>query len=294
MKHVPLGKCNTCLVLDRAPTLSGADKRLKHLNLRERGHFTTGTRRAESMKLLVLLTLFGCTVAVQDDKIVGGYECQKNSVPYQVSLFTGYNSCGGTLLSDEWVLSAAHCKTKGNVEVRLGEHDIWEPEGTEQHIMSAGFFSHPGYDPRTQDSDLMLIRLSQPAELTGSVRPAALPSRCASDGTMCRVSGWGNLRPSDEGSRYPDKLQCLEAPLLSDDTCFNAYPFQITENMICAGYLEGGKDSCQGDSGGPLMCNGELQGVVSWGHGCAQRNKPGVYTKVCNYITWIKDTMASR
>uniref|UniRef100_A0A3Q0RSR4 trypsin n=1 Tax=Amphilophus citrinellus TaxID=61819 RepID=A0A3Q0RSR4_AMPCI len=223
-----------------------------------------------------------------DDKIVGGYECPKNSVPYQVSLFTGYNFCGGILLSDKWVLSAAHCKPKSNLEVRLGEHDIWEPDGTEQHIMSAEFIRHPDYDSSTQDSDIMLIKLSHPATLNSYVHPAVLPSKCASDGMICQVSGWGNLRPSDE-----DKLQCLEVPLLSDDTCFNAYPFQITENMVCAGYLEGGKDSCQGDSGGPLVCDGALQGVVSWGHGCAQRNKPGVYTKVCNYVSWIKNTMAS-
>ncbi|PWA33491.1 hypothetical protein CCH79_00007558 [Gambusia affinis] len=228
-----------------------------------------------------------------DEKIVGGYECPRNSVPYQVSLFTGYNYCGGVLLSDQWVLSAAHCKPSSNLEVRLGEHDIWEPDHTEQHIMSSAFIRHPDYNPRTQDSDIMLIKLSQPAILNDYVRPAALPSDCGSAGAMCRISGWGNIRPSDEGSRYPDKLQCLEVPLLSDDTCFNAYPFQITENMICAGYLEGGKDSCQGDSGGPMVCEGQLQGVVSWGHGCAQRNKPGVYTKVCNYVSWIKTTMAS-
>lgn len=164
---------------------------------------------------------------------------------------------------------------RSNVEVRLGEHDIWEPDGTEQHIMSAKFIRHPDYNSRTQDSDIMLIKLSRPATLNSYVRPATLPSKCASDGTMCRISGWGSLRPSDEGcelntdcvwvsffhaifvhktlmntflsfpARYPGKLQCLDAPLLSDDTCFNAYPFQITENMICAGYLEGGKDSCQ-------------------------------------------------
>ncbi|XP_060936406.1 trypsin-3-like isoform X3 [Limanda limanda] len=245
------------------------------------------------MKLFLLLTLFGAAASLEEgNKIVGGYECPKHSVPYQVSLFDGYNFCGGTLLSDEWVLSAAHCKTKSNIEVRLGEHDIWEPEGTEQHIMSAEFIRHPDYNPRSQDSDIMLIRLSRPATLNSFVRPATLPSKCASDGTLCQISGWGSLRPSDE-ARYPDKLQCLEAPLLSDDTCFNAYPFQITENMMCAGYLKGGKDSCQGDSGGPMMCGGELQGVVSWGHGCALRNKPGVYTKVCNYTPWIRDTMAS-
>ncbi|XP_035527649.1 trypsin-3-like isoform X1 [Morone saxatilis] len=242
---------------------------------------------------LSLLYSYSAVALREDDKIVGGYECPKNSVPHQVSLFTGYNFCGGTLLSDEWVLSAAHCKTKSNVEVRLGEHDIWESEGTEQHIMSAKFIRHPDYSSRTQDSDIMLIKLSRPATFNSYVRPAPLPSKCAKDGTVCQISGWGSLRPSNEGSRYPAKLQCLDAPLLSDDTCFNAYPFQITENMICAGYLEGGKDSCQGDSGGPMMCDGELQGVVSWGHGCALRKKPGVYTKVCNYISWIKNTMAS-
>uniref|UniRef100_A0A8D2ZG87 trypsin n=1 Tax=Scophthalmus maximus TaxID=52904 RepID=A0A8D2ZG87_SCOMX len=99
--------------------------------------------------------------------------------------------------------------------------------------------------------------------------------------------------PNSFQSRYPDKLQCMDVPLLSNDICFNAYPFQITENMICAGYLEGGKDSCQRDSWGPMMCGGELQGVVSWGHGCALRKKPGVYTKVCNYTSWIRNTMAS-
>lgn len=88
---------------------------------------------------------------------------------------------------------------RSNVEVRLGEHDIWEPEGTEQHIISAKFISHPDYNSRTQDSDIMLIKLSQPAKLNSFVRPAALPSECASDGTMCQISGWGNLRPSDEG-----------------------------------------------------------------------------------------------
>uniref|UniRef100_A0A8C2Z8Y6 trypsin n=1 Tax=Cyclopterus lumpus TaxID=8103 RepID=A0A8C2Z8Y6_CYCLU len=238
----------------------------------------------------------------EDNKIVGGSECPKNSVPHQVSLFNGYNFCGGTLLSEEWVLSAAHCKKKvqnhlkdgyissrSDVEVRLGEHDIWEPEGTEQHIMSAKFIRHPDYNSRTQDSDIMLIKLSRPATLNSYVRPAPLPSKCASEGTMCQISGWGSLRPT----RFPHKLQCLDVPLLSDDACFNSYPFQITENMICAGYLEGGKDSCQGDSGGPMMCDGELQGVVSWGHGCALRKKPGVYTKVCNYLSWIETTMAS-
>ncbi|NXC11748.1 TRY3 protein, partial [Orthonyx spaldingii] len=92
---------------------------------------------------------------------------------------------------------------------------------------------------------------------------------------------------------YPDTLQCLKAPVLSDADCSDAYPRQITKNMMCVGFLEGGKDSCQGDSGGPVVCNGELQGIVSWGIGCAQRGYPGVYTKVCNYVSWIQSTIAA-
>uniref|UniRef100_A0A8D2D5Q5 trypsin n=1 Tax=Sciurus vulgaris TaxID=55149 RepID=A0A8D2D5Q5_SCIVU len=93
--------------------------------------------------------------------------------------------------------------------------------------------------------------------------------------------------------KYPSLLQCLDAPVLTDTACHNSYPRKITSNMFCLGFVEGGKDSCQGDSGGPLVCNGELQGVVSWGFGCALKGKPGVYTKVCNYLDWIQETIAA-
>uniref|UniRef100_A0A8C8GV84 trypsin n=1 Tax=Oncorhynchus tshawytscha TaxID=74940 RepID=A0A8C8GV84_ONCTS len=230
------------------------------------------------MTLLILLALFGGG----DDKIAAGYEYRKNSVPYQVSLYTGYNFCGGILLSGEWVLSADILDPSLPCEfhrlhpdrpVRLVEHNIKVPEDTEQH-MSARFIRHPDYNSGTQDSDITLIKLSPPATLNSYVS---------------LVSGWGSLR----AMRYHDTLQCVEVPLLTDNTCLEACFFQMTENMICAGFMEGGKDSCQGHSGGPLVCDGELQGVVSWGHGCALRKKPGVYTEVCNYVSWIQNTMTS-
>ncbi|XP_041032620.1 trypsin-3-like [Carcharodon carcharias] len=90
---------------------------------------------------------------------------------------------------------------------------------------------------------------------------------------------------------YPADLQCLDVPVLPPSTCQKDYPGSITSSMFYAGFMEGGKDSCQGDSGGPLVCNGKLEGIVSWGIGCAERNYPGVYTEVCNYISWIRDTM---
>ncbi|MCJ8743769.1 hypothetical protein PDJAM_G00098070 [Pangasius djambal] len=215
-------------------------------------------------------------IALEDDKIVGGYECTPYSQPWQVSLNAGYHFCGGSLINENWVVSAAHCY-KFSVEVRLGEHNIQVNEGTEQFISSSRVIRHPEYDSWTIDNDIMLIKLSQPATLNNNVQPVTLPKSCPSAGTQCTVSGWGNTMSS---TADPNKLQCLELPILSLWDCNKCYPDMITKSMFCAGFLEGGKDSCQGDSGGPLVCNGELQGIVSWGFGCAQKNRPGVYTKV--------------
>ncbi|KAL0172029.1 hypothetical protein M9458_032340, partial [Cirrhinus mrigala] len=176
------------------------------------------------------------------------------------------------------------------IEVRLGEHNIVVNEGTEQFINSAKVIRHPSYDSYTLDSDVMVIKLSTPASLNQYVQPISLPSGCAAAGTKCSVTGWGNTMSPTADS---DKLQCLEIPILSDTDCSNSYPGMITNTMFCAGYLEGGKDSCQGDSGGPVVCNGQLHGIVSWGYGCAEKNHPGVYAKVCTLSQWINDTMNS-
>nr|XP_033779884.1 trypsin-like [Geotrypetes seraphini] len=245
------------------------------------------------MKILLLVAFLGAAVALpidDDDKIVGGYTCGRNALPYQVSLNAGYHFCGGSLINSQWVLSAAHCY-QPRINVRLGEHNIEASEGTEQFIDSAKVIRHASYNSRTLDNDIMLVKLSRAATLNAYVQPVALPSNCVTTGTQCLVSGWGNTLTS--GTNYPDLLQCLSAPVLSSSQCSKSYPGKITNNMFCAGFLEGGKDSCQGDSGGPVVCNGQLQGVVSWGIGCAQRNYPGVYTKVCNFNSWIRDIMNS-
>ncbi|KAI1901537.1 hypothetical protein AGOR_G00035440 [Albula goreensis] len=241
------------------------------------------------MKSLVFILLLGAAVALEDDKIVGGYECRPHSQPWQVSLNAGYHFCGGSLINENWVVSAAHCY-KSRVEVRMGEHHIQQTEGTEQFISSSTVIRHPHYDSWILDNDIMLIKLAKPATINEFVQPVALPTSCAPAGTMCSVTGWGNTMSSSADS---NRLQCLEIPILSYRDCDNSYPGMITESMFCAGYLEGGKDSCQGDSGGPVVCNGELQGVVSWGFGCAERDHPGVYAKVCLFNEWIAATMAS-
>uniref|UniRef100_H3C253 trypsin n=1 Tax=Tetraodon nigroviridis TaxID=99883 RepID=H3C253_TETNG len=236
---------------------------------------------------LVIVLLIGAAFAAEDDKIVGGYECTPYSQPHQVSLNSGYHFCGGSLVNKDWVVSAAHCY-KSRIEVRLGEHNIAISEGSEQFISSSRVIRHPQYSI-LQHSQLTswLIKLSKSATLNSYVQPVDLPSGCAPAGTMCKVYGWGNTMSSRES------LQCLNIPILSDRYCKHSYPGMITDSMFCAGYLERGKHSCQGDSGGPVICNGQLHGIVSWGYGCAEKNHPGVYAKVCVALDWLKDTMAN-
>ncbi|KAM3913443.1 anionic trypsin-2-like isoform 1-T1 [Leptodactylus fuscus] len=243
------------------------------------------------MKLLLLVLGLAAAAPIEDDdKIVGGYTCPEGSVPYQVSLNIGYHFCGGSLISTLWVVSAAHCYQR-RIEVRLGEHNINVLEGAEQFIASSKVIRHPQYDASVLDNDIMLIRLKKPVRLNTQVKTVSLPTHCGEVGTSCLISGWGNTLSN--GVNYPDILQCLKAPILADQLCQAAYPGQITDNMVCLGFLEGGKDSCQGDSGGPVVCNGVLQGVVSWGYGCALPGYPGVYTKVCNYVSWIEEKLAA-
>ncbi|KAF3834309.1 hypothetical protein F7725_025513 [Dissostichus mawsoni] len=193
-----------------------------------------------------------------DDKIVGGYECRDHSVPWQVSLNNGWHYCGATLINERW-------------------HHIGYKDGPEQFIAAAVIIRHPDYDRYNINNDIMLIKLAEPAKINEYVRPMALPSSCAPAGTQCLVSGWGATQSPFGCTKC---LHCLDLPILSQQDCESSYPDRITSSMFCAGFLQGGKDSCQGDSGGPLVCNGELQGVVSWGWGCAEENRPGVYAKV--------------
>uniref|UniRef100_A0A7N4PRN7 trypsin n=1 Tax=Sarcophilus harrisii TaxID=9305 RepID=A0A7N4PRN7_SARHA len=233
-------------------------------------------------------------------RIIGGKNCEKNSVPYQVFIATDSFICGGSLINAQWVLSAAHCYSP-QIQTILGAYNLEVFEGTEQIINSTKVIRHPKYHKKDINHDIMLIKLTKPAILNSYISTISLPTSCVAAGTNCLISGWGKTRSGfckcpaelEPRAKFPSILQCLNAPVLSDEICRVAYPGQITNNMICMGFMEGEKDACQGDSGGPVVCNGQLQGIVSWGIGCAKKGYPGVYTKVCNYVDWIEKTIAN-
>ncbi|KAM4034332.1 trypsin-like [Anomaloglossus baeobatrachus] len=200
----------------------------------------------------------------EDEKIINGYTCYKNSVPYQVSLrVAGRHYCGGALINNMWVLTSAQCY-QNKIQVVLGEHDITTHEGTEMSIDVFRIFIHPDFNEDTLDNDIMMIKLARQISVNSVVHSVSLPSHCAAAGTHCLVSGWGNTSPSD--AYYPSyTLQCLESPTVTSNDCSSYYPGRLTPNMFCAGRV-GKFATCKGDEGGPLVCQGQLQGIVSWGN----------------------------
>uniref|UniRef100_A0A8C2FX73 trypsin n=1 Tax=Cyprinus carpio TaxID=7962 RepID=A0A8C2FX73_CYPCA len=241
------------------------------------------------MKTTVFIILL---VAVVDfssgDEIIGGYECKPHSQPWQAFLFDNRILCGGSLINERWVVSAAHCTfSLDRLLVHLGKHNLQTNENTEQKIKVEKIIPFPKYNDSPKNNDIMLIKLKKPVTLNKYVKPIRLPEKCSSVGEKCLVSGWGRTAASG----FASVLQCLNLPVLSEEKCKSVYG-EITKNMFCAGFDKGGKDACQGDSGGPVVCGGQLKGVVSFGNGCAKPKYPGVYTEVCRYTKWIKSTIA--
>uniref|UniRef100_A0A8C8AKS1 Peptidase S1 domain-containing protein n=1 Tax=Otus sunia TaxID=257818 RepID=A0A8C8AKS1_9STRI len=172
----------------------------------------------------------------------------------------------------------------------LGKHNLYTREWGEVQKMVQKFVPHPNYNPTTKDNDIMLMKLLTPVTLNNRIQPIPVASCLPEPGTTCVTSGWGATTSPEV--TYPDVLQCVNVTIFSSAECHRLYPGSITDNMLCAGSLQGGRDSCQGDSGGPLVCNRTLQGIVSWGmEKCGQPKRPGVYTKVCRYAQWIQKTM---
>uniref|UniRef100_A0A3Q2WSH4 Zgc:165423 n=1 Tax=Haplochromis burtoni TaxID=8153 RepID=A0A3Q2WSH4_HAPBU len=244
-----------------------------------------------------------CGKASLNTRIVGGQVAPVGSWPWQVSLQrSGSHFCGGSLINSQWVLTAAHCfptSTPTGLTVNLGLQSL---QGSNPNAVSrtvTQIIKHPNYNSGTKDSDVCLLQLSSPVTFNNYISPVCL---AASDSTFYSgvnswVTGWGNIG-SGVSLPSPQNLMEVEVPVEGNRQCNCDYGVgTITDNMICAGLSAGGKDSCQGDSGGPMVIKQSGRwiqaGVVSFGKGCARPNRPGVYTRVSQYQTWINSQISS-
>ncbi|XP_016882309.1 kallikrein-14 isoform X1 [Homo sapiens] len=160
----------------------------------------SGTWPSAPKMFLLLTALQVLAIAMtqsqeDENKIIGGHTCTRSSQPWQAALLAGPRRrflCGGALLSGQWVITAAHCG-RPILQVALGKHNLRRWEATQQVLRVVRQVTHPNYNSRTHDNDLMLLQLQQPARIGRAVRPIEVTQACASPGTSCRVSGWGTI-----------------------------------------------------------------------------------------------------
>lgn len=257
--------------------------------------------------------------AIKFPNIVGGVDAEINTFPFMVAIGEASSRefsqfCGGVLITDSWVLTAAHCSVDDdgtpsnpmpapgkNLAVFIGSDTLSE---VERVVPVSRVVVHPNY-PNTEAGgyDIALWELAKPLPLNDIYTVDMLTpelEKLAADGTLATTTGWGALV---SGGTYPDRMQVVHLPIFNAEQCFEIY--QQAENVdtqICAGVPEGGIDTCGGDSGGPLLVRSEdgntwlHAGVTSYGEGCAQPGFPGVYARTSALSEWAKQvaTLPSR
>ncbi|CAH2307939.1 prostasin isoform X1 [Pelobates cultripes] len=257
--------------------------------------------------LLVLLGAVDFGSCQVNSRIVGGEDAAPGDWPWQVSIwYNNDHACGGSVIANKWVLSAAHCfpldHSWSDYDVKAGAFQLGVPEQSVQSSKIDNVKIQPQYSQDSSSSaDLALVSLVTALTFNKYIQPVYLPSANTQFpvGMKCKVTGWGNIRQGESlsGSKT---LQVGQVTLIGRNTCNCLYHIKpsattlgsIEQGMICAGSAAGSVDACQGDSGGPLSCPANNKwyqvGVVSWGDECGAPNRPGVYIMTSTYANWIK------
>jgi len=254
----------------------------------------------------------------QITNIVGGEEAITHGWPWQVIIYRDNSAenglkkgsgaelvqhCGGSIISKDYILTAAHCifiletgqrLTKEELVFSVGRHDLHATEPGSQTFKAQWIKVHGGYKWPDLKDDIAIVKVKNgPIVMSKSVRSVCIPNEAPKVGQVCCVTGWG-LTEDDTSSQF---LKQVSVPITSEEYCAEKYmvkyQMKVTNNQICAGGKDK-KDSCGGDSGGPLVCRKGniwyLAGIVSYGpEECGLDGFPGVYTRVAQYRDWIKE-----
>ncbi|XP_018018851.1 proclotting enzyme isoform X2 [Hyalella azteca] len=241
-----------------------------------------------------------CKCGKKFTRIVGGTETYRHEYPWQAALVqtaTGEQFCGGSLITNQHILTAAHCLQGFGAEdvvVHLRDHNLTNPSETnlvERNVTT--IYTHHLYDPVTNNNDIAIIHLNKTVRISARLLPVCLPSSALPQygNKEAVVTGWG---ATSSGGPSSSTLLEVTVPVLTQKHCQQRtgyQPSEITSRMLCAGAA--GLDSCQGDSGGPLVHLDKGQrydqiGIVSFGRSCGLENFPGVYTRVNKFLRWIE------
>uniref|UniRef100_A0A3Q3Q1C0 Prothrombin n=2 Tax=Monopterus albus TaxID=43700 RepID=A0A3Q3Q1C0_MONAL len=252
------------------------------------------------------------------ERIVGGNDAEVASAPWQVMLYKRTPQellCGASLISDQWILTAAHCIlyppwqknfTSNDILVRLGKHNRAKFErGIEMIVAIDKIIVHPRYNWKENlNRDIALLHMRRPVRFTDEIFPICLPTKEVAQNLMIggykgRVSGWGNLKETWNPAtrKLPTVLQQIQLPIVEQDICRSSTSVAVTDNMFCAGFKPEDTqrgDACEGDSGGPFVMKYPAEnrwyqiGIVSWGEGCDRDGKYGFYTHLFRLGKWMK------
>ncbi|XP_003931943.1 transmembrane protease serine 11D [Saimiri boliviensis] len=234
-------------------------------------------------------------VTLSEQRIFGGTEAEEGGWPWQVSLrLNNAHHCGGSLISNMWILTAAHCfRSNSNPRQWIATFGI-STRYPKLKMRVRSISIHGNYKSATHENDIALVRLEERVPFTKDIHSVCLPATTQNSppGSTAYVTGWG---AQEYSGPTVTELRQGQVRIISNDVCNAPYSYNgaILPGMLCAGFPQGGVDACQGDSGGPLVQEDSrrlwfLVGIVSWGEECGLPDKPGVYTRVTAYIDWIR------